>query len=61
MELVFEESIVWNILGHNEYPDTYLCLARDVKQLTGLDLLEIETIPEDEIELFNYYGKMKLS
>ena len=61
LELVFEESIVWNILGHNEYPDTYLCLARDVKQLTSLDLLEIETIPEDEIELFNYYGKMKLS
>ena len=61
LELVFNDSIVWNILGHNEYPDTYLCLAYEVEKLTSLDLLEIETIPEDEIELFNYYGKQKLS
>ena len=33
----------------------------EVEKLTSLDLLEIETIPEDEIELFNYYGKQKLS
>ena len=61
LEMVFDDSIVWNILGHNEYPDTYLFLARDVKGLTNLDLLEIETIPEEEIELFNSYGKLKLS
>lgn len=61
LELVFNDSIIWNILGHNEYPDTYLCLAYEVEKLTSLDLLEIETIPEDEIELFNYYGKQKLS
>ena len=61
LELVFNNSIIWNILGHNEYPDTYLCLAYDVKKLTGLDLLEIESIPQEEIELFNYYGKQKLS
>ena len=60
MELVFNNSIIWNILGHNEYPDTYLCLAYDVKKLTGLDLLEIESIPQEEIELFNNYGKEKL-
>ena len=46
--------------GHNEYPDTYLCLAYEVKKLTGLDLLEIESIPPEEIELFNNYGKEKL-
>ncbi len=61
LELIFNDSIVWNILGHNEYPDTYLCLAREVKEITDLDLLEIETIPDEEKELFNYYGKMKLS
>ncbi len=61
LELVFEDSIIWNIIGHNEYPDTYICLAREIKELTGLDLLEMETIPEEEIELFDYYGKMKLS
>ena len=60
LELVFNNSIIWNILGHNEYPDTYLCLAYDVKKLTGLDLLEIESIPPEEIELFNNYGKEKL-
>lgn len=60
LELVFNNSIIWNILGHNEYPDTYLCLAYDVKKLTGLDLLEIESIPQEEIELFNNYGKEKL-
>jgi len=60
LELVFNNSIIWNILGHNEYPDTYLYLAYDVKKLTGLDLLEIESIPQEEIELFNNYGKEKL-
>ena len=60
LELVFNNSIIWNILGHNEYPDTYLCLAYDVKKLTSLDLLEIESIPQEEIELFNNYGKEKL-
>lgn len=60
LELVFNNSIIWNILGHNEYPDTYLCLAYEVKKLTGLDLLEIESIPQEEIELFNNYGKEKL-
>lgn len=61
LELVFNDSVIWNILGHNEYPDTYLCLAYEVKKLTDLDLLEIETIPDEEIELFNNYGKEKLS
>ena len=61
LELVFDNSIIWNILAHNEYPDTYLCLGLEVKRLTGLDLAEIGSIPDGEIELFNYYGKMKLS
>ena len=61
LEIVFDNSIIWNIMGHNEYPDTYIGLAREIKDLTGLDLLEMETIPEEEIELFDYYGKMKLS
>ena len=53
--------VMTGIWGHNEYPDTYLCLAREVKEITGLDLLEIGTIPDEEKELFNYYGKIKLS
>ncbi len=61
LELVFNSSIIWNIIGHNEYPDTYVFLAREIRQLTDLDLLEMETIPDEEIELFNHYGKMKLS
>lgn len=61
LELVFDNSIIWNILGHNEYPDTYLCLAGEIRNLTDLDLLEIETIPDEDIELLNHYGKMKLS
>ena len=61
LELVFNDSVIWNIIGHNEYPDTYLCLAREIKEITHLDLLEMDTIPSEEIELFNYYGKMKLS
>lgn len=61
LELIFNNSIIWNIIGHNEYPDTYLCLAREIKELTNLDILEMETISDDEIELFKYYGKLKLS
>lgn len=61
LELVFNDSVIWTILGHDDYPDTYLCLAREVKKMTNLDLLEMDSIPDEEIELFNYYGKEKLS
>lgn len=61
LELVFNKSIIWTILGHDEYPDTYLCLAYEVREITDLDLLEIESICDGDIELFNYYGKEKLS
>lgn len=61
LELIFNDSVIWNISGHNEYPDTYVCLAREVRKLTGYDLLEISSIPDGEIDAFNYYGKMKLS
>ena len=57
LELVFEDSIIWNLSGHDEYPDTYPLLALKIRDLTGLDLLEIESIPEEEIEFFNSYAK----
>ena len=57
LEMTFDDSVIWNLTGHDEYPDTYPGLASEIMDLTSFDLLEIGTIPEDEIELFNHYAK----
>lgn len=59
LELVFNDSIIYNIQGYNEYPDTYPALALEIEKLTGLDLLERQSIPYDEIKKFNHYEKLK--
>ena len=60
LEMVFDKDIIWHLFGYNDYPDTYVHLAREVECITGMDLLEINTIHENDIELFEKYGKDKL-
>ena len=60
LEIVFEGDVIWHLFGYNDYPDTYLFLARDIMDVTGMDLLEINTISDDDINLFEKYGKAKL-
>ena len=61
LEMVFEKGAIWHIFGYNDYPDTYLHLAREILDITGMDLLEINTISDEEIKLFEKYGNAKLS
>lgn len=61
LEMVFENDVIWHIFGYNDYPDTYLHLAREVMEITGMDLLEIGTISGDDIKLLEKYGNAKLS
>lgn len=60
LEIVFENSIIWHIFGYNDYPDTYVAFAREVIEITGMDLLEISTISNGDIELFEKFGSEKL-
>lgn len=60
LEMVFEGDIIWHIFGYNEYPDTYVCLAREVLDITGMDLMEINTISANDLELFEKFGREKL-
>lgn len=60
-EIVFEGDVIWHIFGYNDYPDTYVELAREVIEITGMDLLEINTISKGDMELFEKFGKMKLA
>ena len=60
LEIVFEGDVIWHLFGYNDYPDTYVQLAREVKDITGMDLLEIDTIDEKDIKLFEKYGNAKL-
>lgn len=60
LEMVFEEGIIWHLFGYNDYPDTYVCLAREVEKLTGMDLLEINTISGEDLVLFDKFSKMLL-
>jgi hypothetical protein len=61
LEIVFEGDVIWHLFGYNEYPDTYVHLAREVIDITGMDLLEINTISESDMELFNKFGDELLS
>lgn len=61
LEMVFEGDVIWHLFGYNDYPDTYLFLAREIIEVTGMDLLEIGTISPDDINLFEKYGNAKLS
>ena len=61
LELVFEGDVIWHLFGYNDYPDTYVHLAREVEDITGMDLLELNTISENDIVLFEKYGNAKLS
>ena len=61
LEIVFEDNIIWHIFGYNDYPDTYVHLAHEVRDISGMDLLEIDTISDKDLELFEKFGKMKLT
>jgi hypothetical protein len=60
-EMVFENDVIWHIFGYNDYPDTYVHLAREIIEITGMDLLEINTIAEGDLELFDKFGELKLA
>ncbi len=56
LEMVFEGSVIWHLFGYNEYPDTYVHLGREIEEITGMDLCEIATISQDDLELFYKFG-----
>jgi len=60
LEIVFENNAIWHIFGYNDYPDTYVCLAREVIDITDMDLLEINTISSNDILLFEKFAKLKI-
>ena len=58
LEFVFEDNIIWHLFGYNDYPDTYVGLAREVEKITRMDLLELNTISDEELILFDKFGNM---
>jgi len=61
LEMVFEGGVIWHLFGYNEYPDTYVHLGREIIEISGMDLCEIDTICDEDIELFNKFGDEILS
>lgn len=61
LEMVFEGDVIWHLFGYNEYPDTYVHLGREIQEMTDMDLLEIATISQADLELFNRFGDEILS
>ena len=60
LEMVFEEDKIWHIFGYNDYPDTYVHLAREIIEITGMDLLEVNTISDSDLALFEKFGEERL-
>ena len=58
LEFVFEDNIIWHLFGYNDYPDTYVGLAREVEKITRMDLLELNTISDEDLILFDKFGNM---
>lgn len=56
LEMVFEGNVIWHIFGYNDYPDTYVHLGRELIGITGMDLLEIGTISQEDMKLFDKFG-----
>ena len=61
LEMVFENNVIWHLFGYNDYPDTYVHLACEVENLSNFDLLELHSIPQEEIEKLKKYGNEKLT
>ena len=61
LEIVFKGNVIWHIFGYNDYPDTYVGLAREVIEITDMDLLEVDTISGGDLELFEKFEKLKLA
>ena len=61
LEIVFEGGVIWHLFGYNDYPDTYVHLAREIIEITQMDLLEINTISDNDVKLFNKFGDEILS
>ena len=59
--MVFENNVIWHIYGYNDYPDTYVGLAREVIEITRMDLLEINTISSNDLKLFEKFENEKLA
>ena len=59
-EIVFENNVIWHVFGYNDYPDTYVHLAKEIIEVTGMDLLEINTISSNDLKLFEKFGSEKL-
>ena len=60
LEMVFEGNVIWHLFGYNEYPDTYVHLAREIREITDMDLLEVNTISDNDLELFEKFGTLLL-
>ena len=60
LEMVFENDVIWHLFAYNDYPDTYVQLAGEVEEISDFDLLELHSIPNDEVELLKKYGNEKL-
>ena len=57
LEMVFENDVIWHLFGYNDYPDTYVHMAMEVMDITGMDLMEINTIAKGDLELFEKFGQ----
>ena len=61
LEIVFYGDVIWHMFGYNDYPDTYVHLGREIIEITEMDLFEINTISNEDTDLFNKLGDKILS
>lgn len=60
MSLIFQDNVHLIYTGHENYPDTYLHLGKELKKLIGEDLLEIKNFHNYEIDEYENYGDKKV-
>lgn len=54
--LVFERDKYLRIFNGNDYPDIFTHLAQEIIDLTGKDILNVNSIDEKDFKLYKKYG-----
>ena len=55
LSLVFEGNRVLNIGGGNDFPDTFVNLAEEVKEFANKDILKLKKVTADVDRFIDYY------
>lgn len=56
LSLIFEDGKHWIIGDYNDYPDIFTCMGKEIIELSGIDILNISSVSDEDLKLYDEYG-----